>query len=134
MALTPKQEKFCLEYLKDGNATRAYKTAYDASNMKEATIQNNAYKLLQKNEIATRINELKKLALEPEIDDIKELKKFWRSILNNTLIDDEPKLNDRLKASELLGKATGVFSETRKTEHSGSIHIKPYNDFYEDLN
>ena len=134
MALTPKQDKFCLEYLKDGNATRAYKTAYDASNMKEHTINTKASLLLKKGEVGARLDELKKLALEPEIDDIKELKKFWRSILNNTLIDDEPKLNDRLKASELLGKATGVFSETRKTELSGSIHIKPYNDFYEDLN
>lgn len=56
--LTHKQEKFCLEYLKDRNASRAYRTAYNASNMKEATIQNNAYKLLQNNDIATRLKKL----------------------------------------------------------------------------
>lgn len=57
-SLTPKQEKFCLEYLKDGNASRAYRVAYDTSKMKEASINVNASKLLKDTKIALRLKEL----------------------------------------------------------------------------
>lgn len=56
--LTQKQETFCLEYLKDGNATRAYKVAYDAEKMKESSINVNACKLLKDTKIAQRLNTL----------------------------------------------------------------------------
>lgn len=58
MALTPKQEQFCLEYLKDGNASRAYRTAYNASKMKETSITVNASKLLKDTNVALRIEQL----------------------------------------------------------------------------
>lgn len=58
MALTPKQEKFCIEYLKDGNASRAYRESYNASKMKEASINVNASKLLKDTKIALRLKEL----------------------------------------------------------------------------
>ena len=37
MSLTPKQEAFCLAYMETGNASEAYRRAYDADNMKPAT-------------------------------------------------------------------------------------------------
>jgi phage terminase small subunit len=57
--LTAKQERFCREYVVCMNASEAYRRAYSTENMKEATVNNNAYKLLQNNDISTRINELK---------------------------------------------------------------------------
>ena len=116
--LTIKQEKFCLEYLKDGNASRAYREAYDTGNMKEATINRNAKALTDDNKIATRIDELRAKAEDDGIMSIKELQKFWSSVARNQLADDEPKLNDRLKASELLGKSKAAFIEKRETELS----------------
>lgn len=58
MALTPKQEQFCLEYLKDGNASRAYRTAYNVTTTKDTTINVQALKILKNHKVATRIGEL----------------------------------------------------------------------------
>ena len=55
----------------------AYKEAYNATRMKDATIYNNAYKLMQNNEILTRYNELleehKKKALYTRENSINDL-------------------------------------------------------------
>ncbi|MEQ3653684.1 MAG: terminase small subunit [Glaciecola sp.] len=56
---TPKKEKFCLHYFENGKASDAYKHAYSYSKMKIATISNNAYKLLQRNDVITRLQELR---------------------------------------------------------------------------
>lgn len=59
MSLTIKQEKFCMVYVETGNASEAYRQAYNAENMKEASINVNASKLLADAKIALRIKELK---------------------------------------------------------------------------
>ena len=56
--LTPKQEKFVQALISGMSQYEAYKEAYNATRMKDATIYNNAYKLMQNNEILTRYNEL----------------------------------------------------------------------------
>ena len=58
MSLTPKQEKFVQALVSGKSQYEAYKEAYNATRMKDATIYNNAYKLMQNNEISTRYNEL----------------------------------------------------------------------------
>lgn len=58
MALTPKQENFCLAYLETGNASEAYRRSYDAENMKPETINRNAKDLLDNSKIAARLAEL----------------------------------------------------------------------------
>ena len=59
MRLTIKQERFCMVYVETGNASEAYRQAYNAENMKEASINVNASKLLTDAKIALRIKELK---------------------------------------------------------------------------
>ncbi len=56
--MTPKQEAFCMAYIETGNATRAYRLAYDAENMQNSTISNEAYKLMKDHDITMRIKEL----------------------------------------------------------------------------
>jgi len=58
MALTQKQENFCLAYIKTGNASEAYRQAYNAEKMKPDSITVNASKLLSDANIALRIKEL----------------------------------------------------------------------------
>jgi len=43
--LTPKQERFVQEYLATGNASEAYRRAYDAENMSSAVISVKACEL-----------------------------------------------------------------------------------------
>lgn len=58
--LTEKQERFCIYYLDcDGNASEAYRMAYDASKMQPETIWSNASRMLARNKVATRIAELR---------------------------------------------------------------------------
>ena len=42
MKLTVKQEKFALKYAECGDASKAYRHAYDAENMKPSTINEKA--------------------------------------------------------------------------------------------
>ena len=75
--LTPKQEKFVQALISGMSQYEAYKEAYNATRMKDATIYNNAYKLMQNNEILTRYNELleehKKKALYTRANSINDL-------------------------------------------------------------
>lgn len=62
--LTPKQEAFCLRYLETGNASDAYRHAYDAEKMKPESVHRKAFELLQNVKIAARLAELKALQLK----------------------------------------------------------------------
>lgn len=57
--LTPKQEAFCRAYIETGNASEAYRRAYDAEAMKSTAIQSNAKNLLRRTPIARRVDELR---------------------------------------------------------------------------
>lgn len=59
MALTPKQEAFCLAYLKTGNASEAYRLSYNAENMNAQTVYKRASELLDKGEITARLEVLR---------------------------------------------------------------------------
>lgn len=56
--LTPKQEKFCQLYIELGNASEAYRQAYDCSKMQTSTINTKAKELLKNGPITVRIEEL----------------------------------------------------------------------------
>lgn len=58
--LTEKQERFCNYYLDtDGNASEAYRMAYDTSNMKPESVWCNASKLLSNAKVVQRVAELR---------------------------------------------------------------------------
>lgn len=56
--LTIKQEKFCNKYLECGNASEAYRYAYDCSKMGYETVWKRASELMQNGKVAGRIKEL----------------------------------------------------------------------------
>lgn len=67
MALTPKQEAFSLTYLRTGNASAAYRQAYDAENMKPETVNRKAKELLDNGKIAARLRELNAAAVSDAV-------------------------------------------------------------------
>jgi phage terminase small subunit len=89
MALTPKQERFVLEYLACGNASEAYRAAYNASKMKPQTVHDTACTLLQHPEVAPRIkaaqaeavkrNEVTVDSLVAELDEFRVISKEDRN-------------------------------------------------------
>lgn len=57
-ALTDKQEAFCRKKVETGNASEAYRLAYDADAMKPETINRKAAELMNNGKITARIAEL----------------------------------------------------------------------------
>ena len=58
--MTEKQERFCRHYLDtDGNATEAYRIAYDCTNMQPGTIYHSAWELMNNPKITQRLDELR---------------------------------------------------------------------------
>lgn len=58
-SLTIKQEKFCNKYLECGNASEAYRYAYDCSKMSDNSVWCNASQLLADTKVAQRLEYLK---------------------------------------------------------------------------
>lgn len=62
MALTPKQEAFALAYVETGNASEAYRRAYNAVKMKPAVIAVKACELLAHGNVSVRVAQLQQMA------------------------------------------------------------------------
>lgn len=60
MALTIKQERFCMVYVETGNASEAYRQAYNAENMTQEVIAVKACELMKNGNVSVMIENLKK--------------------------------------------------------------------------
>lgn len=58
--LTLKQAKFISAYIESGNASEAYRLAYNAGKMKPETVNRKAWDLLQNGKISARIDALRR--------------------------------------------------------------------------
>jgi phage terminase small subunit len=83
MELTLKQEAFCIKYIETGNASKAYKLAYNADNMKPDSVYVEATKLLDNPKIALRVAELQaehrdrhKVTIDSLTDELEKAKQF----------------------------------------------------------
>ena len=57
--LTPKQERFCQVYIETGNASEAYRQAYNASRTKPEVVAVKASQMLANGKVAVRIDALR---------------------------------------------------------------------------
>lgn len=123
MALTPKQEKFA-QLVADGmTQADAYRTAYNCKKISTTQIEE-ASKLLANHNISTRVAELKEMlvnkALWTKEDSINKLKEALQ-------ISDKPQ--EIVQVIKELNAMHG-FNAPIKTELSGSLTIKNFEDFY----
>ena len=116
MSLTPKREAFALAFVETGNASEAYRRAFDATKMKPASIAVNASKLLADTKVALRVQELQSKAadacqvtLEGHLRRLAELSKK---------AEREGKYSAAVAAEISRGKAAGLYVE--KTELTGA--------------
>ena len=129
--LTPKQETFCQEYIKCGNASQAYRKAYDCENMKPETINVKACELLKNGNITVRIKELDEQKLNNNIADAQEIQETLTKLLRGQEVEQVPMMSDtglvmaekivtpkdRIKAGETLAKMRGYFDLKIKIEN-----------------
>lgn len=121
--LTPKQEKFCLEYAKCGNARQAYISA-GYKNKKDSVTDAAASRLLSNVKVKARLAELAEQAASDSIADIQEMQQILTSIMRQEtqeeviLIDPvsgivrekkSASIKDIIGAIEKLGKMQGAF-------------------------
>jgi phage terminase small subunit len=124
-AITPKQEKFCQEYLKCGNASEAYRLSYNISNMKPQSVNRAAKQLLDNTKIASRLKEIQAPALQKtEITLEKTLSEIARLAYSDPrkLYDE----NGELKPIHTLDDDTAacIGGITFDTDQQGNRYVK----------
>lgn len=121
---TIKQQRFIDLY--DGNATQA---ALDAGYSKK-TAYSQGQRLLKNVEILNAILKREKKRTKSKIMSREERQELWSRIAlgdekfkvilgkgeNKNVVEIEPKMSDRLKASELLGRSEADFTDNLKVE------------------
>ena len=132
MSLTIKQEKFCMVYVETGNASEAYRQAYNAENMKEASINVNASKLLTDAKIALRIKELKSGHTKRHELTIDDLVKQLEEARQVALALENPQCSAAISATMGTAKLLGLVVDKNETtganggaiQHAVSIKIE----------
>ena len=133
MKLNPRQERFCIEYAKTGNATAAYQSAGFQSKSKESA-QANSARLLADERIQERLRELSEKAESESIADVKELQegltKIFRGEMTTPLMTKDGEViqvpvsvKDKLKAAEILAKTHGAFLTRQELNISESVPV-----------
>lgn len=128
--LNVRQEKFCLEYAKCGNATEAAIAAGYA----EKYAGQNADKLLKNTKIQDRLNELREQLESEKIADIKEMQETLTAIIRQQMMEEipmvvnngdwsevqtvekKPSIKDVVSAINSLGKMQGAFIDKLNVE------------------
>jgi len=118
--ITTKQISFVKEYLKDYNG----KQAAIRAGYSEKTAENQASRMLRLVKVAEylgkrQIEKEKKIGITIEaiIDELKEI--------GFGIVDGEKlKMNDKIKALELLGKHLGMFTESKDKETEVNIQVQ----------
>ena len=85
--LTIKQEKFCNKYLECGNASEAYRFAYDSSKMTDKSIWERASSLLADVKVASRVKQLQAKLAEKEFITKEEIIRLNVSIINADVLE-----------------------------------------------
>lgn len=117
--LTQKQENFCLAYIETGNASEAYRKAYNAAGSSEKSIWELASKMLDNPKVISRLEALREqaarralLTLERHLEELATLRDEARA---------EGRYSAAIAAEIARGKAAGLYVEQSRTE--GEIRI-----------
>ena len=117
--LTQKQENFCLAYIETGNASEAYRKAYNAAGSSEKSVWELASKMLDNPKVISRLEALREQAarralftLERHLEELATLRDEARA---------EGRYSAAIAAEIARGKAAGLYVEQSRTE--GEIRI-----------
>ena len=141
LALSMKQEKFCLEYAKSGNQRQAYLLAgYNIKSDEAADAA--ASRLLKNVKVKERLAELYEEAKNASIADIVEMQQTLTKIIRKQLteevivvesvgdymsearkMDKDPSIKDIINAINTLGKIQGAFIDKVQQEVDMDLNI-----------
>ena len=118
--MNDRQRQFCQYYARSPNATEAAKLAGYSPKSAYSIGQEN----LKKPEIQKYIRELQAEAEADRIAEISEVKAFWTS----TMRDDGERIENRLRASELLARSAGEFLQKVEVSAEIEAEVEEQND------
>ena len=132
MKLNPKQEQFCCEYARSGNAGGSYQKVYGTSN--SATAATNANRLLKNADIQSRLKEIQDELASERIMDAREIQERLTAIGRGEVTEEQilPSgervqkqvgIRDMLKAVELLCRIQGLFVNRSELDVKGNVPI-----------
>lgn len=114
MAITPKQENFCLAYLETGNASEAYRRAYDAGGMSQNALNREASLLVDNPKVAQRLIELREPIMKRHaitVDDLlRELEEA--RALAMSIESPAPAVSATMGKAKLLGMDKQIIDHT----------------------
>ena len=113
-ALSPRQRSFVLGLIAGKSQTQAYRDAGYVTSAPEV----NASRLMRNAKVRSAFREAAAIVQSGAVADAVERQEFWTSVMRDPNIH----LRDRLKASELLGRAGGDFIE--RIEADTSIRVE----------
>lgn len=116
--LTPKQEAFAHKYVECGNASEAYRFAYNTSNMKMESVNRKAHDLVVHGKIASRVQELQAAHMREVDVSAADISRVAWEIANT----EDASHGSRVSALALLAKRHHEFSD--KHEVSGDIRLQ----------
>ena len=112
--MTPREIRFCEEYVKDFNAAAAMRRCGFGE---DASAKQTGYKYLKKQVVKDYIQKLMGRMSERCETTVDDLMMFWTEVMNNP----SESTNNRLKASDYLGKALGAFTVKVETQQAPTI-------------
>lgn len=132
--LTPKEKKFCQEYVRTGNASEAVRLA----GYSEKNVRQRGSKMLSKDYIQAYINELMEELKKETIADADEVMQLLTSIArgetkeenvvvdkagNVSIVETRVKEKERVKALELLGKRYKLYTDKVEASVDGQVQV-----------
>jgi len=105
--LTIKQEGFCQDYIRTGNATEAYRLNYSYKNMKESSVNRLAKALIDNIKISSRIDSLRKESSKAFNIDANFMTEKYINALNSAIAEDDYKAQATIldSLSKFLGNS-----------------------------
>lgn len=117
MALTAKQEAFCVAYFETGNATEAYRRSYDVENTSPPVINNKASALLARDDIRVRIEQLRAPIMKKAKITVEDLLRELEEARTVAMTCETPQSSAAIAAT--MGKAKLLGLDKQIVELSG---------------
>jgi phage terminase small subunit len=132
--MTPKQEEFARAFVETGNASEAYRRAYNAENMKRESIAVEACKLLDDPNVSQMVEALKEEALQRHRLTVDDLLRELEEARMAAYQQEKPQAAAMVAASMGKAKLLGLEAPT-KLDHTSSDGTmspkgKSLDDFY----
>ena len=123
--MTPKQEAFARAYVETGNASEAYRRAYNAENMNENVIRVKACELLKSGNVAVMVQQLKEKHQKRHDITVEKLTEMalaaFKEAQRIAPTSGQMQTASMVKAAEFLGKLHGLIVDRSEVTHKDGV-------------